>query len=140
MPILKTFALCLVGWNLGWMDNIRGKMGWKTEFSSVWEWEENKKSGKPEENFLPRPTNFFPPEINERKLPHCYFTIKPSHLPSFMPFTYPTWRLFPTKVGFALFKLMLMPSQFFVKGVMFGWNVWKKKMLKSGKKKKEKRL
>ena len=44
-------------------------------------------------NFLSRPTKFF----NEGKLPHCSFTVMPSHQPALMPFTYALDDFCPTK-------------------------------------------
>ena len=79
----NTFTLCLVGWNLGMVENERRKMEWKTEFSSVWEWEENRGSGKPRRKFsLPGPQIFsfqIGRKSNERKLPQCIFTVMSSH-------------------------------------------------------------
>ena len=77
-----TLTLCLVGWNLGRIENIGRKIGQKTEFSSVWEQIENRKGGKPGRKFsLPGP-QIFSSQIgrksHERKLPHCTFTIMPS--------------------------------------------------------------
>ena len=52
-------------------------MGWKTEFFSVWECEENK-SEKPGENFLPRPTNFFPANSGGKSMrENCLIVILP---------------------------------------------------------------
>ena len=73
-------------------------MGWKTEFSSVWEWEENR-SGKPWRKFsLPNP-QIFSSQIgrksNERKLPQCSFTIMPSHQPFIQDLHLPHRRLLP---------------------------------------------
>ena len=74
-------------------------MGWKTEFSSVWEWDENRRSGKPWRKFyLPDP-QIFSSQIgrksNERKLPQCSFTIMPSHQPFIQDLHLPHRRLLP---------------------------------------------
>ena len=88
----SSLTLCLVGWILGGMENIKRKMGQKNGFSSVWEWEENRRSGISGRKFsLLGPRNFSSQigrKSNERKLPHCSFTVMPSHQPAFMPFTY----------------------------------------------------
>ena len=55
--------LCLDGWNIGRMENIRRKMGWKTQFSTVWEWEENRGSGKLGRKFSPWAHKYFPPKL-----------------------------------------------------------------------------
>ena len=81
------------------MENVRRKMGWKTEFSSVWEWEENKGSGKSRRKFsLPGP-QIFSTQIrrksNERKMSQCSFTVMPSHQPFIQDLHLPHWRLLP---------------------------------------------
>ena len=73
---------------LGGMKNIKRKMGFPLFRSG-------KKIGVeyPGVNFLSRPTKFF----NEGKLPHCSFTVMPSHQPALMPFTYALDDFCPTK-------------------------------------------
>ena len=99
MKDLFSLTLYLVGWNLGRMENVRKKMGWKTEFSSVWEWEENRGSGKPGRKFsLPGP-QIFSSQIgrksNDRKLPQCSFTVMLSHQPFIQDLHLPHRRLLP---------------------------------------------
>ena len=95
----RSFTLCLVGWNLGRMENVRTKMEWKTEFSSVWEWEENRGSGKSERKFSLSSSQIFSSQIkrksNERKLPQCSFTVMPSHQPFIQDLHLPHRRLLP---------------------------------------------
>ena len=81
------------------MENVRRKMGWKTEFSSVWEWEENRGSGKPRRKFsLPSP-QIFSSQIrrksNDRKMSQCNFTVMPSHQPFIQDLHLTHWRLLP---------------------------------------------
>ena len=81
------------GWNIGRMENIGGKMGWKTQFSTVWEWKENQRSGKPGETFLSRAHKIFPPKSGGKSVRgnrhDWYFTKIPTHQPSFIRLTYP---------------------------------------------------
>ena len=66
--VLKSVTLCLVGVILGGMENIEGKTEWKTLFSTVWEREENRESGKPGRKFsLPGP-QILSPQIGKEML------------------------------------------------------------------------
>ena len=66
--VLKSVTLCLVGVILGGMENIEGKTEWKTLFSTVWEREENRESGKPRRKFsLPGP-QILSPQIGKKML------------------------------------------------------------------------
>ena len=56
---ISTFTVCLVGQILGGVENIGRKMGWKSGFSSVWHWVENRRGGKPGRKIsLPGPQIF----------------------------------------------------------------------------------
>ena len=108
-----SFRLCLDGWNIGRMENIREKMGWKTQFHCLGmrgkseEW----KTGR---NFsLPGPQNFSSQirrKISKGKLHDCYFTKIPAHLPSFIPFTYPAEDFCPQIHFFSSSHLSFKPS------------------------------
>ena len=51
-----SLTLCLVEVNLGRMENLERKIGWKIVFSTVWQREENIEDGKPGRKFsLPGP-------------------------------------------------------------------------------------
>ena len=74
--MLMFLTLCLVGVILGGMENIEGKTEWKTLFSTIWEREENRESGKSGRKFSPGPTNFVSPnreEMAEWKTDEEYF-------------------------------------------------------------------
>ena len=68
-------------------------MGWKTQFSTVWEWKENQRSGKPGETFLSRAHKIFPPKSGGKSVRgnrhDWYFTKIATHQPSFIRLTYP---------------------------------------------------
>ena len=88
-------------------------MGQKNGFSSVWDWEENR-SGIPRRKFsLPGPQNFSSQigrKSNEGKLPHCNFTVMPSHQPAFMPFTYTPNDFCPHKILITSLIFSSLPS------------------------------
>ena len=67
----------MFGWgDFRGMENIEGKTETKTLFSTVWEREENRESGKSGRKFSPRPTNFVSPnqeEMAEWKTDEEYF-------------------------------------------------------------------
>ena len=88
-------------------------MGQKNGFSSVWEWEENRRSGIPGRKFsLPGPQNFSSQigrKSNEGKQPHCNFTVMPSHQPAFMPFTYTPDDFCPHKILIAFLIFSSLP-------------------------------
>ena len=66
--MLMFLTLCLVGVILGGMENIEGKTEWKTLFSTVWEREENRESGKSGRKFsLPGP-QILSPQIGKKML------------------------------------------------------------------------
>ena len=74
---------CLVGWILRMVENIGRKMGWKSGFSSVWHWMQNRRVENPGEKFLSCAHKVFPPKSGGkskgRKLCPCNFTRMPSH-------------------------------------------------------------
>ena len=90
----SSFTLCLVGWILGGVENIGRKMGWKSGFSSVWYWVENRRVENLGEKFLSGPTKFFLPNQEEKaREENCVPAILlecPPINPSFKTFTYPT--------------------------------------------------
>ena len=67
----------MFGWgDFRGMENIEGKTEWKTLFSTIWEREENRESGKSGRKFSPGPTNFVSPnreEMAEWKTDEEYF-------------------------------------------------------------------
>ena len=71
-------TLCLVGVNLGGMENIGRKIGWKTVFSTVWQKKENGKEGKPGRKFSLSSSQNSSSQIRrkrlERKCSHNTFT------------------------------------------------------------------
>ena len=77
-----SFTLCLIGVNLGGMENIGRKILRKTLFCCVWQVEENKRSGKPGRLFsLSGPQNFSSQigrKSLERKFSPRTFTVMPS--------------------------------------------------------------
>ena len=99
MCVSVSLTLCLVGWNLGRMENVRRKMEWKIEFSSVWEWEENRWSGKSGRKFFLSGPQIFSSQIgmksNDRKLPQCSFIVMSSHQPFIQDLHLPHRRLLP---------------------------------------------
>ena len=79
---MRYLTLCLVGVNLGGMENIGRKMQSKTLFCCVWQAEENKRSGKPRRLFsLPGP-QIFSSQIGRKSLERIFspstFTVIPS--------------------------------------------------------------
>ena len=69
----------MFGWgDFRGMENIEGKIEWKTLFSTVWEREENRESGKPGRKFsLPGP-QISSPQIGKTKLMKKTLSIMPS--------------------------------------------------------------
>ena len=61
-------TLCLVGVILGGMENIERKTEWKTVFSTVWEKEENRESGKPGRKFSLPGSQISSPQIGRKSL------------------------------------------------------------------------
>ena len=127
---LRSLALRLVRWNLGRTENIGRKMRWKIEFFSIWKWEENKRNGKREKIFCPDPQIFFPPIRMEYQwektvsLLLYHKTLPPSllhalHLPHLKTFAHIS-SLCPIQAH-------VNGQPILCKGVMFGWNAWKKK-------------
>ena len=89
-----SLILCLVGWILKMVENIGRKIGWKSGFSFVWHWMENRRWKTWEKNFSPAPTIFFSPNLGgkareENCVPAILLECPPIN-PSFKTFTYPT--------------------------------------------------
>ena len=80
--LMVTLTLCLVGVNLGRMENIGRKIEWKTVFSTVWQTRENREEGKPGRKFSPSGPQIFSSQIKRKSLKRkCSldtFTIMPS--------------------------------------------------------------
>ena len=98
-PLLVCFrsslTVCLVGQILGGVENIWGKMGWKSEFSTVWYRVENARDGKPGRKIsLPGPPIFSSQigrKIKGRKVGWTWTYWNALHWPiSFKTFTYPS--------------------------------------------------
>ena len=132
---LLSLRLCLDGWNLGRMENGRGKIGVEKLIFHCLERGENQREWKTGRDFsLPGPQNSS--SQNGRKIResglHEKLFYQNTHPPTLIhTLTYPAEDFCPIQAQgwpMALRHLptcclplsMLMPSQFFVKGVMFG--------------------
>ena len=94
---ILTLTLCLVGKNLGRMENIRRKIEWKIVFSTVWQKRENRKEGILGRKFSLLGPQIFSSQIGRKSRKrksashHFYHNALIHDL-----LTYPTWWLLST--------------------------------------------
>ena len=100
-------------------------MGWKTQFSTVWEWEENRESRKLGRKFSPWAHKFFPPKLGGKArgktaLVQFYGNALPSSF--FFLFTWPG-NVLLLPFLFFFFTWNVIPSLFFSFFFFLTWNV-----------------